>query len=420
MASMTNLTSTWAQENTNDKIITGDMLEKSNSFREKVGFEPQHSLTINEFDSQSIEAFGVYLTTEEVNELNYRSEVIQATKPYLEKLETSFKDTFGGIYFDHKKGKGILRIALVDDETNSIKTLLADFPHKDRLELYNVKYSLAELIEAQETVSKILVENNWTDTSSEISIQENKVILYVKSASSSTNGLLENINSVIDGDMLFIKTVNDPVINTASRSDYNRPVFPGLELEFPTGYCTSGVAFKTRSGQYWISSAGHCGTFGQSVYQGGEFLGTVTYKKMGQHTDILLVGPLSEYNVSGKIYGESTGVYMVDPPIVEGQIVCKSGISTGITCGPVRTLLAFGFTHDYDGNRVFLNRLVSFAADSHSGDSGALVYTPGTYKGASGILSGSQYLTENRITYSRLDNMPAEEFGIPIQIIPDF
>lgn len=29
MASMTNLTSTWAQENTNDKIITGDMLEKS-------------------------------------------------------------------------------------------------------------------------------------------------------------------------------------------------------------------------------------------------------------------------------------------------------------------------------------------------------------------------------------------------------
>lgn len=182
MTSMINLPSSLAQENTSEESITIEMLNKSNSFREKVGFSPQHSLTNKQLDPESKELYGVYLTTEEIDELNYRSTVIQAIKPYIEKLETINKDTFGGIYFDHKKGNGVLRIALVDDGINTVKSkdLLADFPHKDRLDLYNVKYSLAELIKAQEIISKIVIDGNWIDTSSEISIQENKVILYVE------------------------------------------------------------------------------------------------------------------------------------------------------------------------------------------------------------------------------------------------
>ncbi|WP_339301568.1 S1 family peptidase [Paenibacillus sp. FSL K6-2441] len=423
MTSMINLPSSLAQENTSEESITIEMLNKSNSFREKVGFSPQHSLTNKQLDPESKELYGVYLTTEEIDELNYRSTVIQAIKPYIEKLETINKDTFGGIYFDHKKGNGVLRIALVDDGINTVKSkdLLADFPHKDRLDLYNVKYSLAELIKAQEIISKIVIDGNWIDTSSEISIQENKVILYVKLSSNSTNMLLEKINSAIDSDLLVVKAVDDPRMMTAlSRSDYFRPVFAGLTLEFPKGNCTSAASYKTQSGKYYISSAGHCGVIGQPVYQGGQFLGTVRYKKFGEHTDALFVGPLTRNDVNGAIYDEAGAIQMEDPWLVEGQVVCKSGITTGITCGPVRSLYAYGFVEDNDGTSVHISRLGSFAAEGTYGDSGSLVYYRIAYQGlnrASGILSGTQYLGENRINFTLLNNLTPEEFGIPIEIV---
>lgn len=111
---------------------------------------------------------------------------------------------------------------------------------------------------------------------------------------------------------------------------------------------------------------------------------------------------------------------MEDPWLVEGQVVCKSGITTGITCGPVRSLYAYGFVEDNDGTSVHISRLGSFAAEGTYGDSGSLVYYRIAYQGlnrASGILSGTQYLGENRINFTLLNNLTPEEFGIPIEIV---
>lgn len=378
-----------ASENKPETLTPSELL-KANEFRKKFGFKEQNNMNISGYNEESIEKFGVYLTQEEMSEMSRRDKTIESAIELQETIK-SFKENFGGLYYDHLKDNGILRIGIVKNGyEKDIINAVSLFPNSEEFEIFEVKYSLEALEVAQERLNQAIKEKEISGVWTYISIPDNRVVI---SLENSSQVVFEELKISEAEDMFMI--IKDSTISFASRSAYTRPLIAGLQLQFPTGNCTSAFTAILDDLSRALITAAHCGEIGDTVYQGGSSIGTVTRRQIGGEVDALAI-PLSGSSVSGGIYGASNIVGWISNDLV-GQTVCKSGITTGVTCGILRATGVFGFI---DGTTIWMtsNRLVEASADS--GDSGAAAYYPNSCCNPPGVFgSGIAGVVHAKATY---------------------
>ncbi|HEX5495398.1 MAG TPA: S1 family peptidase, partial [Mycobacteriales bacterium] len=162
------------------------------------------------------------------------------------------------------------------------------------------------------------------------------------------------------------------------------PLRSGLAIYTARARCTSGFT-ATAAGRYYLLTAGHCTQVG-SVWAAGtasvgeRVIGSRAGSVFGAGGDMGLIGVAypAYWRASGLVY-PAYPVRSVGTALV-GQVVCKSGSTTGLTCG---TVTRTGATVYYPGRTV--TGMTVTTACSGPGDSGAGVWAGST---ALGIVSG--------------------------------
>jgi hypothetical protein len=201
-----------------------------------------------------------------------------------------------------------------------------------------------------------------------------------------------------------------PNLETIARTDKIRPLKSGLSIISPSkGYCTGAFSAYSLSGgvktPYYIT-AGHCGTVGETIQQGGEGIGTVVQKYLQEFgtADAIKIS-VDSLIVSDKIYDRADfeAVEQTNDEIV-GQTICKSGYSTDLTCG---TLYANNWSgYLIDGSSSYWNTNMRWAKlYAAGGDSGAAAFKGNPnfgYSTAVGVLSASNGVDT---IYSHISNV---------------
>ncbi len=181
----------------------------------------------------------------------------------------------------------------------------------------------------------------------------------------------------------------------------------GLQVDKNTGYvCSLGFNARTAKGTRIFLTAGHCTSGKPSFSRNGYILGnTITSSFPGNDFGTVerdrRLGPAGVRRGLGfRQTSRSTGRRV---PMV-GSELCKSGKSTGWTCGRI---VANNVTVNYGNNRI-VRGLFQHTACVESGDSGGANMT-GNY--AQGITSGAALIDGKCLDKS---NRPNESYSQPI------
>lgn len=157
---------------------------------------------------------------------------------------------------------------------------------------------------------------------------------------------------------------------TAARPRAHASVYGGQQIEFSGYVCSLGFN-ATKNGANVFVTAGHCGAGYQSFTRNGTFLGkTAAYAFPGNDMAYATLSSswtgaaaVDKWNGQGVAVKGST-----EAPV--GAAVCKSGRTTGWTCGTIR---AKNTTVNYsreDGGTDTVRGLVSTNTCTEGGDSG--------------------------------------------------
>jgi streptogrisin C len=170
-------------------------------------------------------------------------------------------------------------------------------------------------------------------------------------------------------------------------------LYGGLEYVPGAGFCSIGFsALDSLNRSVWLT-AGHCLSSRPTSSRGGYYIGTTrAYRYGGQDWGVInnsypsywkAYAAVARYNGTTMAVRGSWG----NPPV--GATVCKSGRTTGWTCG---TIGATNVTRTYTGG-VTLYGLVQHNACVEEGDSGGSVVSTGGY--AVGLTSGAALYSAN-------------------------
>jgi len=183
-----------------------------------------------------------------------------------------------------------------------------------------------------------------------------------------------------NGDRVTVRSVSGRVTTTAD--DFS--LRGGVQVDKNTGYvCSLGFNARTTKGTRIFLTAGHCTAGKPSFSRNGYVLGN-TRTSSFPGNDFGTVGVIEGWNQQGYIEGWGAGNVAVKgiANSTIGSTLCKSGKSTGWTCGKI---VARNVTVNYGSNRV-VRGLFQHTACVESGDSGGANMT-GNY--AQGITSGA-------------------------------
>jgi streptogrisin C len=183
-----------------------------------------------------------------------------------------------------------------------------------------------------------------------------------------------------NGDRVTIRTVSGRVTTTAD--DFG--LRGGVQVDKNTGYvCSLGFNARTTKGTRIFLTAGHCTAGRPSFSRNGYILGN-TRTSSFPGNDFGTVGVIEGWDQQGYVEGWGAGNVAVKgiANATVGSTLCKSGKSTGWTCGKI---VARNVTVNYGNNRV-VRGLFQHTACAEGGDSGGANMT-GNY--AQGITSGA-------------------------------
>ncbi|OBR64942.1 hypothetical protein A7K91_05010 [Paenibacillus oryzae] len=396
--------------------LTAQEVSKSNDFRKQLGFPPIDtelgSINGKLFSSKAQEKYGALLTDEELALLEKRIIKIDEASKLQENIENiiDIADSYGGMYFDHHEKNGVLKIGLVSKGKSRDKLIkvFSDLPEKGDIVFYDVTFSYNELEKIHSQIDNELVNAEISDWFTAISTKENKIVIATENNYERVNEILSN---KFNKQLYDVREANG--INGLSRSAYTRPVYGGLEIvnTSNSGKCTTAFT-GVNAGKRFIVTAGHCASgLGEWFTQGGLSLGTVTVRQLSGNTDALGIA-VNINNESGKIYGDANVVDINTGLIyTTGAVVCKSGISTGVTCGTI-TYGTVSYTQVTSLGTVNLSNQFAVAADAQAGDSGSPTYYPNaTYNGKTGskltgVLSGGgEFDGQQLFISSKLSNV---------------
>ncbi len=183
-----------------------------------------------------------------------------------------------------------------------------------------------------------------------------------------------------NGDRVTIRSVSGQVTTTAD--DFS--LRGGFQVDKNTGYvCSLGFNARTSYGAPIFLTAGHCTAGRPSFSRNGYILGN-TRTSSFPGNDFGTVGVIEGWDQQGYVEGWGAGNIAVKgvANATVGSTVCKSGESTGWTCGRI---VARNVTVNYGDNRI-VRGLFQHTACVEGGDSGGANMT-GNY--AQGITSGA-------------------------------
>jgi hypothetical protein len=186
--------------------------------------------------------------------------------------------------------------------------------------------------------------------------------------------------AMANGERVTLRQVSGTVRTTAD--DFS--LRGGVQVTKNTGYvCSLGFNAKTRKGNRIFLTAGHCTSGKPSFSRNGYVLGNTSTSSFPGH-DFGSVGVIEGWDQQGYVEGWGNGNVAVKgiADATVGSTLCKSGKSTGWTCGRI---VARNVTVNYGNNRV-VRGLFQHTACVESGDSGGASMT-GNY--AQGITSGA-------------------------------
>jgi hypothetical protein len=183
-----------------------------------------------------------------------------------------------------------------------------------------------------------------------------------------------------NGDRVTVRRVSGTVTTTAD--DFS--LRGGLQVDKNTGYvCSLGFNARTTKGTRIFLTAGHCTAGKPSFSRNGYILGN-TRTSSFPGNDFGTVGVIEGWDQQGYVEGWGAGNIAVRgiADATVGSTLCKSGKSTGWTCGKI---VARNVTVNYGSNKV-VRGLFQHTACVEAGDSGGANMT-GNY--AQGITSGA-------------------------------
>lgn len=205
-----------------------------------------------------------------------------------------------------------------------------------------------------------------------------------------------------NGDRVTIRRAVGKVATTAD--DFG--LRGGLQVDKNTGYvCSLGFNARTTKGTAIFLTAGHCTAGKPSFSRNGYVLGN-TRTSSFPGNDFGSVGVIEGWDQQGYVEGWGAGNIAVKglADATVGSTLCKSGKTTGWTCGKI---VARNVTVNYGNNRV-VRGLFEHTACVEAGDSGGANMT-GSY--AQGITSGAALINGQCLEKSGRTN---ESYSQPI------
>jgi streptogrisin C len=281
----------------------------------------------------------------------------QAQVDTLEKsMSAKLGAAFGGSWFNQRTGK------LVVTATTAERAATA---RSERTETRVVKRSLDALstiknnldVAGKRNPKALAAANSWA-----IDVEHNQVVVTAR------KGQTAALSSLVAryGDAVRIE---ESAVNPVITADY-------LDGGDPYNGCSVGFNV-TRGNVGLFLTAGHCGTAGQNAQQGGVTIGPFEQSYFPDYDDALVRNDNPGYWSQGPwvfaYSGDPGVVYNIsgyrDSPV--GTAVCKSGRTTGLTCGTVTVKDETINVSDGNGNPLgAVHGLTRHSACVEQGDSG--------------------------------------------------
>ncbi|NIK56134.1 S1 family peptidase [Kribbella shirazensis] len=276
-----------------------------------------------------------------------------------------------GSYYDDA---GELIVAVSDLSTAALVRQIGAIPHL-------VKYTARQLNAVQGELNRLAATSSAGKVRSwYVDPVSGTVVVSVpeKARDSITQRFLSRAQA--NGDRVTVRRVAGAVELTAD--DFG--LRGGVQVDKNTGYvCSLGFNARTRKGTRIFLTAGHCTSGKPSFSRNGYVLGN-TYTSSFPGNDFGSVGVIEGWDQQGYVEGWGNGNVAVKgiADATVGSTLCKSGKSTGWSCGRI---VARNVTVNYGNNRV-VRGLFQHTACVETGDSGGANMTGGY---AQGITSGA-------------------------------
>lgn len=342
--------------------------------------------------------FGTYLDNDE--EKNLKNRVVRQDtekkqiKEYILKNRNLEKD-FADMYFDQAHG-GKLVVLLKEKTKEKHSKTITNFKKKNKeanVDFKEIKYSEEELSLMVSNINKNREQllNKKIDVVYTLpDLINQKIEIGIKNANITESYAINSLSAIMKIDKSLIKVVFKDSNNTPlARDTYTRPLKGGLTLTDNKYACTLGFS-AIKDGKPYVVTAGHCFNEGDGVFQGGQYIGHTSFKHIGNSADAEAIYVTNSSWLSSGLYDSPFSITRVEVAgnDVIGDFSCKSGITTGLTCGVLQAKFYSGYM-DYGGStgKVWLDNIRLNDMDSNHGDSGAPVVS-NTVETLKGIVLG--------------------------------
>lgn len=388
-------------------------------FREEYGLDREHPLSkpqmnqlilelLYEWEAQrpaataAVNSWGVPMRAPELAEMEYRRTYTnQAAQVIPEWAEEHAPSSYGGFYVDDRAG-GVIYVGFTENQTALVEELKQDsdlinpgqireYPSPPTISVSSLESTAPSVTAALMSVPSIKQVTSSVHVSSEGNV--------IQVGVTDPGPVREFLKSHFGANAPIDVQEEQPAIDGASRYESKGPVVAGAALIGANAHsCTAGYGSRASAGQlrgklqyrYFILTAGHCYSLGESV--GREF------QKFGKGA---YIGYVSRSSYSGFVVTDGAGVWIdenlrshsvlngspLDAEPIQGvqvtqvrKTVCWSGIYGGKNCGLV--LRPSEVVISGHLKVVYLVKGLSIR-----GDSGGPVWDPITHK-AVGLITG--------------------------------
>ena len=293
----------------------------------------------------------------------------------IEQLRTSVGASFAGAWI--AEDGATLNVAVTDEAEAEKVTAAGATPAV-------VSNSLSKLEEAKKALDKLDIEQVKTlDTES----ADTGIAAYYVDVTSNKPGIEALAGSVAHAEALAAEVglvESEFEVKKVDEMPTTLATVTGGDAYYINrgGRCSVGFAVTTG-----FVSAGHCGTVGASATNSaGAALGSFAGSVFPGSADMSFIRTVSGTTLRGVInrYGQSALPVTGSTAAAVGASICRSGSTTGVACGTVRSL---GATVTYSQGRV--TGLTQTNACAEPGDSGGSFYSGGQAQGVTSGGSGS-------------------------------
>lgn len=320
----------------------------------------------------------------------------------VERLATTFPDTFAGSDIDHGHGYALLLYFTADQDAEAVNQEIAAGPELSRPQVR-------------------------IDTAALLNSRDSTVLVEAIEIPSSLDGLVDGLSynpatNNIEFDVLSSAAIDstEAMLNAQTADaakNLNRPV-PGIvvrgkETGASDGHsgglhltsCTSGFAVKVGSTE-GLSTAGHCGnTQSYKNYSSSNWY-ALTYKAEKRNATADVQWHTTNIGVYPRFIASSESTYRTVTGKVtranqNGDYICHRGKATGYSCGTVQSN-AYKLTYSNACNGVTCSatwvRTTGSSLECYPGDSGGVVFNSGLayglYKGQTSSGTSASACTE--------------------------